>query len=168
MGRPPKKRAAAEQKIAVTEAPTKRDLAYIPEALQRHFAATGKRVSMASYDPISIAKCSQYGRFPIRTKDLGDKEQELTDLLTGERGFSVREGKFAKGDCYLYQQSNAAFEEQINEGREVNDQQYGKEGFETDLGLIDDILRKGTQGKSWVDPKYSETSVLANLGQPGR
>jgi hypothetical protein len=166
MGRPPKNRAAAEQKIAVTEAPIKRDLAHIPEELQRFFAATGKRVSLASWDPIAVAKHSQNSRFPIRLKDLGEREEDLTDLLTGENGFHIRNGNFCKGDCYLYQQSMAAFEDQLNEGREINEQQYGEAGFLTDLGVIDDLVRKSTQNTGRVDPKYSEIRQMGQLAQP--
>lgn len=152
----PRKDAVAE--IEVLEQPPRKDLAYIPDALMRYFAAQGKRVSLASNDPNTSSRLSNDERFVIRPKHLGDKVEEFKELLTEECGFEFRDERFIKGDCTLYSQSYEAFERVQQEGRERGELQIGERGLAANLGLIDDLIKRHTKDdKSGVSPIYKET-----------
>lgn len=169
MARPRKER---EQSIEVLSSPVRRDLAYIPDSVVRFFAATGKRVSLASADPThSISLESARGRFPVVVKDFGDQQEEFTELLTRECGFRMKDGMFSKGDCVLFVQSYAAYDDLLAAAAEENAGQYGQDGYESDLGVIDDMLRSefgaaGGRRPAMVRPDYREVSVMEQRQKP--
>lgn len=156
-----------ERTVEVTERPIAPDMTYLPPALVDHFSAQGYCVTMASKLPENVGALAGYGRHPIALRDLPPELSESDGLSLRKEGVWIDpSGLLYKGDCYIFIQSEAHREYQLQEGMNAwlgqadDDEAMGEKAEELTAQIM-----AGSQGRpdvGYVIP--NKTGAKVRLG----